>query len=462
MGTKTDYLLSKLDLSTQKRIVERYKPSNISEDSERILENKVWFNAEEEGISRFYRTASTGTEAYRIRKNYFWYNAFGKKRHITHSGLPKNISETMARILFHNGIEIKVNEQDSEDLQEIIKANQFNFLLNEGAMVESWGGKFAYKLSFDETVSDKVIVDLAEVGTFDVVRKRNIIQEIVFRKTIKQGKNEFVLFERYGKGFIKYELHRKTHKEGLVRVPLEDAGLELEDFTFTPEIILASFKPNKTMFGESDYHGQISEFDNLDEAMSGLGNDLRKGLTRTYTPENRLKQNINGQLENPDDFENEYIIITAELREGQKNEVTTSQSDIRTEPYKEATKLYEDSILSNVGLNRVTVGLDSTIGANASAEARLQLESTTLRTRESKVQLWTPFLEDFLEIVLQAQEIFTKQSVKEYEIEVTFNPYIQMPPPKYTVTEILDLMDGEKPIIETVKEARELLKLAKE
>lgn len=453
-----NYAISKLGLTQQTKIVEKYKPSVVANRPETLLEYQAWYNAEEEGLSRFYRVANKGTEAWIVRQSYFWANATKKIRRLTHSGLPKNISDTMAVLLFHNGIETLVNgkeeDEGNETLNAILEENGMPELLNDGAKTESWGSKFAYKLSFDSDISDNTIIELAEPGTYDVVKVRNRTMEIRFNRIKEHMGQKYKIVEVYGFGYIKYEAYFIDKKENEIRVSLEQAGEQVEDFLFEEKIILAAEKTNKTGEGESDYHGLISEFDSLDEAESGLGNDLRKGLARTYTPETRLKQSMSGVMGEADDFENEFTITQSDMREGMKNEITTSQSNIRTAQYKEAINLYIDNILSNVGLNRVTVGLDSTIGANASAEARLQLESTSLRTRQSKIELWTPFLEEFYVTVLKANEIFKKQTVKEYEVQVTFNPYIQLPPLKLDVTEALDLLDSG-----ALKDVNELRKL---
>jgi hypothetical protein len=456
-----EYIKRKLDLGS---ITQDDAPIKRKETNKayQLLEYKTWFDGKEDTLVDFYLGRTNPIDNYNIKTNYFWTNALTGKRRLTHSGLPRNISDTMAILLFHNGIEIVVNNEKEENkdqtikLQNILLENSMNVLLNEGATSESWGGSFVYKCSFDPNISKNTIIEIAKPDSFEVVRERNRIKEIKFFEYSNIGNKQYKLVEIYGKGYIKYEVFLiKRNKE--VQIEVKSIFVDLDDFTFSPKIILAGFKANKTIRGISDYHGLISEFDSLDEATSGLGNDLRKGLAHSYIPETRVKQDLKGNIYPPREFDTNFTIITSDFKEGSKNEITTTQADIRTESYKEANEFYTNMILSNVNLNRITLGLDSTIGANASAEARMQLESTSLRTRESRIKLWQPFLEKYFTIVLQANDIFYKKTTKEYKVNVEFNEYIQAPPIKMTVQDAGDLM--EMKALEDKNELRKIVGL---
>lgn len=422
-------------------------------DSYAVREHKVWFEASEKALILFYNEEADVNDKFEVKRNYFWSNMGGRKRHFTHSGLARNIAETMSRILFHNGIEIGAGEKQDE-LEAILDENKIQHLLNDGAATESWGGRFAYKLSFDPDVSDNVIIDMVEPGAFDVVFKRSRVQELRFYKMFTTREKKMKLIERYGKGYIVYELYDISGREP-VRVPLSEAGLVLEDFFFDEKIILAGFKSNKTREGTSDYHGLISEFNSYDEALSGLGNDLRKGSSKSYIPESRLNTNpVTGSTIGLNEFDTEYTVVKDDMAQDARNEITHSQPEIRTNQFTEAADRYEQVILSNVGLNRLTLGLSENIAADAALAVRRQLENATIRTREEKIELWEPFLEEFFATVLKAQAQFKTQTVIEIEVEVDFNEYLQEPPVEYTIDEIAKLLALK--LIST-DEAREFL-----
>ena len=421
------------------RAVPKYVPFNYN-DSYHIEENKVWFEASEKELIRFYSQVTDISDKFNVKQNYFWANMSGRKRHFTHSGLARNISETMARVLFHNGIEIDAGEKQKE-LEAILKENEMKHLLNDGATTESWGGRFAYKLSFDATISENVLIDMVEPGAFDVIFKRSRVQELRFYKTFSIVERKLKLIERYGKGYIVYELYDITGEEA-VRVPLSDGGLDLEDFFFDEAIILAGFKSDKTRQGVSDYHGLVSEFNSYDEALSGLGNDLRKGSAKSYIPQNRLNTNpVTGTTIGLNEFDTEYTVIKDDMAQDAKNEITHSQPEIRTEQYTKAADRYEEVILSNVGLNRLTLGLSENIASDAAYAVRRQLENATIRTREGKIELWEEFLEKFFTTVLKAQAQFKTKTVIEAEVDVDFNEYLQEPPTEYTEDEIKTLLE---------------------
>lgn len=432
------------------KVVPKYVPFNYNDDYH-TKENKVWFTASEKELIRFYSTVADISDKFNVKRNYFWANMSGRKRHFTHSGLARNISETMARVLFHNGIEIDAGEKQ-EELDSILKENEMKHLLNDGATMESWGGRFAYKLSYDKDASENVLIDVVEPGAFDVVFKRSRVAELRFYKHFSFGDKKLKLIEKYGKGYIVYELYDITGKDP-IRVQLSEAKLELEDFFFDEKIILAGFKTNKTREGVSDYHGLVSEFNSYDEALSGLGNDLRKGSSKSYIPEGRLSTNpVTGITIGLNEFDTEYVVVKDDLNQDAKNEITHQQPEIRSEQYTRAADRYEQIILSNVGLNKLTLGLTETIASDAAFETRRQLENATIRTREGKIELWEPFLEKFFTTVLKAQAQFKTRTVIDVEVEVNFNEYLMAPPVEYTVDEIKVLLELQLITTEKAKE----------
>lgn len=409
-----DYFVEKLGIETNTAPATLHSVPNSQKF--KLLEYKAFYNGEEEDIALFYNSGAVGSaypSGLALNNKLFW-NNIGYTHALVHSGLPRNISHTMARLLFHNGIVI---EGETPQLREILDDNSFHKLLEEAATTESWGGEFALKISYDPEITQYPILELVSPLNFEPIKKRGRLVEIRFFEELDVRGNHYKFFEIYGKGYIKYELYRLGSKNKYFKVDVKEVFPDLEDFEFSEPIILAGYKQN--LNGVSDYHGIISEIHALDEILSGMLSDVKVGLAKTFIPESRI---VEGGRFNV--YQNEYITIRSDLTEGANNNIVFDQPEIRTEQYNSAANNILNYILSNVGLNKTTLGFEVQIGQRLSAESRRLMEANSLRTRESKVEGWTEFLNQFLPIIIKADGIFAGRAASTTQLRVVFNEYM--------------------------------------
>ena len=140
-------------------------------------------------------------------------------------------------------------------------------------------------------------------------------------------------------------------------------------------------------------------------------------------------------------------------RENGTNKIEHIQPDIRPEAYQTTINVITNNILLDVGLSPFTVGIDDGIGANSSGEALTKREASSLRTREEMVKSWEPFLEEFFNLLLKANDVFNKKASQEYEIKVDFGDYIT-PSREEIITQVKTMIDGN--IIDTEKALEEI------
>lgn len=371
-----DYFVEKLGIETNTAPATLHQIPGT--EKFKMLEYQAFYNGEEEDIALFYNSGAVGSaypSGLQLHRKLFW-NNIAYTHSLVHSGLPRNISHTMARLLFHNGIEIG---GETPQLRAILDDNNFHKLSEEGAIIESWGGKFAFKISYDPDISEFPIIEVVSPLHFEVVKKRGRLVEIKFFEEIQHKGNDYKFFEIYGKGYIRYELYRLGSRGNYYGVDVKELYPDLENFEFAEPIILAGYKEN--MNGVSDYHGIISEIHALDEVLSGMVSDVKIGLAKTFIPESRIPEN--GRF---DIYQNEYTTIKSNLVEGASNDIIFSQPDIRTQQYGAAADSIIRYILSNVGLNKTTLGFEVEVGQRLSAESRRMMEANSIRTRESKVE----------------------------------------------------------------------------
>ena len=331
------------------------------------------------------------------------------------------------------------------------KDNKLDTIIKNSVTTESWGKKFAWKISFDGEISEYPIVELYKPQNYTPRYKRGRLFELVFHNDYEKNKTEYRLDEIYGKGYITYELYQINKDGSEILVPLTDLEetAELKDVSWKEKTILGGEKTND----KCDYDGLISEFDALDETWSQLMDEIRLGRSEVYVPEMLLTNKTFNK------FRKNYAELGNDERENGKNEITHIQPNIRTDEYAKAIREIIHNCLVAVGLSPFTVGIQDSIGANASGESLTKREASSLRTRNEMIDTWEPFLEEMFMTLLFADVLFnngkfnrTAKLDDRLYAEVSFGDYIS-PTRKDLIEETkmmkdADIIDAEKAIDE--------------
>lgn len=417
-----------------------------------LTEKYLWFLGKEDLLSDFYNTQFSNFVTYDPRNAYYYRQSASDVRKI-HSGMPSLISYSKVRLLNNGNIISKIllkngNEDKAKTiiLNDMLVDNTANDLIKKSILTESWGGKFSWKISYDKSVSDFPILTMYNPLEYKAVYKYGRLQALIFINKIDKGKDHYELEEEYGKGYIDYYLYKV--KEDGTRTPLELSYLEE-----TMELARVEFKDKKLILAgekvndKSDYDGIISEFDALDEAWSQLMDEIRLGRSEVYVPEVLLTNKTF------DRFRKNFPVLAPDMKENGQNHIEHIQPNIRSGEYKNTIGILTNNILVNVGLSPFTVGIDDTVGANASGDSMTKREATSLRTREDMVKSWEAFLTEMFTKLLVANDLFNKKALQTYNLSVMFEDYIT-PSKDEVVKQTTELVNAN--IIDTEKALDEI------
>lgn len=454
-----------------------YNPviKNTSIFDTKILEYKAWYTGDPNILMQFYKLNSQHSNSsinFSAEDSFYWKRVRNSnlKRHIP---LASAISEAMADLLFSNGIKVAETSIDlpieemnrrNDLLNNIINNNQMASRYAEGAEYESWSGHVAYKLIFDNNVSNVPIIQVYSADKFEVIKEHNTTIAIIFKDYFVYDKNSYCLYEIYGKGFIKYELYcKKINEKDYKMVNLLDTPKteNLQDVHFVKsrtesiinengetvieihddniDVIFAVEKPNKlpnVLFdnnwaGRSDYAGLETEFDGLDESQNAIDDLVRRGKLKRYGNLDTHILDSQGNSSGIDNFDNDIEVI------GDTGREESGASIVMQEPNLNAIKNLEISknqkqidILSRVKLSPSTLGIDIA-GAEASGASIREREKASLRTRNAKIELWRPALIELYKKALLLDDLINglvnveeNKELTRYNITIEFNDYV--------------------------------------
>ncbi len=176
---------------------------------------------------------------------------------------------------------------------KIAEENDFIELVKQAITETLYIGDGAFKISFDTNLSKYPILEFYSGDKTEIIRDRGRVKEIVFKTVYNVQRQEYVLLEHYGIGYIHYELTRGGREYDLSVIP---ELAHLSDVTWNDKFIMAVpllfYKSAKYQGrGKSIFDAKIDNFDALDEAWSQWMDALRKNRTKEYIPENMLPRN---------------------------------------------------------------------------------------------------------------------------------------------------------------------------
>ena len=425
---------------------------NSAAYTRRVGEYRTWFIGNSRMLRNMYNLAIKDDCL-----NYFWYKAPSNYRMI-HTGIPGLISSKMATILFGGGLKFTTtvykddktaDEQVSAQAQELVdnlcKIVDLNERLENAAQNESWGGHIYFKLSHDTGLSQYPILEVADVRKAEAIKERGITTAIKFKFWYKDAaKNGFRLDEIYttdalGDAVIRYELYQLAKDGSEVARKLEDlpqTSQIKEDFHLNDDNelvytglkgMLAFDKPNRTPshefpdseYGASDYEGALDSFDALDEAYSELIAEIRSNKTIRYIPESMIpKQIITDSTTHqqvvisllPNDFVTNYVKIEGGLDQNAKNEMNIQVIPDKTLQHLEKWKVALSTAINCAGLSPLALGITGLESINSSDKSQQERNKVTLETRNKKIRIWKPFIEDVVLKVLELNSWMVKNA----------------------------------------------------
>ena len=385
-----------------------------------VAVNKIWYRGESYELSQLYKQlddnqygfwGSVPTAGIEIRK--------------IHTGLPKTIVNTLANVVADDLQDVKFNsEADNSLWRDIAKENTFDVLVKSAISKTLYTGDGAFKISIDTDISQLPIIEFFEADRVKVKRNRGRITEIVFKTAYSKDTSTYILYEHYGKGYIRYELKNSFDKEVELDTLEKTAGLT--DITWDGDFMLAEYVSfySSDKFegrGQSIFDSKRDNFDALDEAWSQWVDALRAGRTKTYIPENLIPRNPNtGELLKPNTFDNRFIKLAPSMSENNDGKINTESAPIQHDSYLATYITALDLCLQGL-ISPSTLGID--VKKLDNAEAQREKEKATLYTRQTIVAELQRVLPALIQGIFYAYQTLNKQGLKEVECDVTFGEY---------------------------------------
>lgn len=385
-----------------------------------VAVNKIWYRGESYELSQLYKQlddnqygfwGSVPTAGIEIRK--------------IHTGLPKTIVNTLANVVADDLQDVKFkSEADNSLWRDIASENTFDVLVKSAISKTLYTGDGAFKISIDTDISQLPIVEFFEADRVKVKRNRGRITEIIFKTAYSKDTNTYILYEKYGKGYIKYEL--KNNFDKAVELDTLEKTAGLTDVTWDGDFMLAEYVSfySSDKFegrGQSIYDSKRDNFDALDEAWSQWVDALRAGRTKTYIPENLIPRNPNtGELLKPNAFDNRFIKLAPSMSENNDGKINTESAPIQHDSYLATYITALDLCLQGI-ISPSTLGID--VKKLDNAEAQREKEKATLYTRQTIVAELQRVLPALIQGIFYAYQTLNKQALKEVECDVTFGEY---------------------------------------
>lgn len=388
-----------------------------------VMKNRMWYRGDPSELDQFFK----GTVMDQVSKSRFWAAVPSDKLNIRkmHSGLPAILVETLADIIISdiNNISIE-NEELLNKWEKISNDNKFDKLLKKSLVETLVTGDGAYKITIDTDITPYPILEFYSGERVDYIIKRGRLQEVLFYTDYSVRNNNYRLIETFGMGYIRNKLIDQKGAE----VPLNTVPelSELKDVTYDSKFIMAVplkfFESQKwNNRGKSLFDNKSDAFDSLDEVISQWIDAIRSGRVQKYIPEDLLPKNSQGQIMEPNPFDNQFIKIGTSLSEDAKNEINMIQPEIRYEAFIESYAKSLDMCLQGI-LSPATLGID--LKKLDNAEAQREKEKTTLYTRKKIVDELQEVIPQLINTLLKVNCILNRnKAIDDIDITVDFGEY---------------------------------------
>lgn len=385
-----------------------------------LLLNKIWYRGESEELEQIYNQIINETKL-----PHFWGNK-GYRIIKIHTGLPGMIVDTLSDVVVDSLASIKVGERQS-DWEAIANENNFKELLRKALITVLWGGDGAFKWSYDPEISKYPIIEFYPPERVEYVTKRGRLVGIIYKTKKIINKKEYLLYEEYTDKGIDYRLYNDNGKLENIKL-LEKA----ENTVYKPIKNNANFLMGRKFLlkesqkyenrGKSIFEGKVDNFDAYDEIWSQWMLSVRKGQVKEYIPEDLLPRDLKtGVMKRKSDFENEFILLSSTMGEGDKNNlIQTTQGTIQHEGLLTSYITALDQCLTGL-ISPSTLGIDTKKLDNA--EASREKEKTTLYKRSQIVDSMRKLIEDIVNITFKFYDNLNGKAITDTKCEVVFTEY---------------------------------------
>lgn len=392
-----------------------------------VFRNRLWVRGDPYELEQFFKNVGNNNSM-------FWSSVPSRPLRKIHTGVPSMMVNVMTSIVKRDFDGIDVSQKMLE-WEEIAEANNFEELLEQAINDTIIAGDGAFKFSYDSSDSKYPIIEFVTGDNIDFIYKRRKLKELVFKTVYKKDSKTFILFEHYGRGYIRYVLRDALNKDVYPLNTLEETAnlqdVAIDGYTvgddgkIIPESDLMLAVPFKIQNsskwqgrGESLIDKKDTVFDSLDEIVSQWMYAIRKSKPKEYIPSNMTPRDKNGVPMRPNEFDDIFISIGTDMNENARNQIVLNQPVIPSENYLQSYMTMLDLCLQGF-MSPSTLGIDTKKLDNA--EAQREKEKTTLYTRNLIIDALQKALPKLVNVALKANEAFQGKKTSEADVDVTVN-----------------------------------------
>lgn len=385
------------------------------------IRNRIWYRGDGNELEQLYQSINEYADKYK-----FWASQCtpGMEMRKIHTGLPGLIVRILSGIVLADMNDFEFENAAQEQLwKEIEKENKFRKALERSVKEVLYIGDGAYKVTIDTNLSQYPILEWYPGERIELVQERGRLKEVVFKTPYTDHRQQYVLYEHYGYGYIRNELYKGDQEADLKTI---EATKNMSDWKFDKSVILAVplkvYESTKYEGrGGSVFDGKLDSFDAFDETWSQWLDALRAGRARTYIPASYIPTDPEtGALMKPNRFDNRFIAGDDNMDEGGKNLILTEQPAIPHDSYLASYVTALDLCLQGI-ISPSTLGID--VKKLDNAEAQREKEKATLYTRNAIVEALQEELPEVVSACINAQHILLKQPIEEVKVEIPFGEY---------------------------------------
>lgn len=386
------------------------------------IRNRIWYRGDSNELEQLYRQQNMEY----ADKYKFWASKCtpGMEMRKIHTGLPGLIVRILSAIVLADMNDFDFAEEKQKKIwDEIVKDNEFSKKIEKALKETLYIGDGAFKVTIDTRVSEYPILEWYPGERVEFIRRRDRIQEVIFKTPYRHEGKTYVLNERYGFGFIMNELYLDGKPVDLKAIT---DTKNIKNWSFDEKTILAvPFQVYESAKyegrGGSIFDGKLDSFDAFDEAWSQWMDALRAGRAKTYIPECLVPHDPEtGEIIRPNPFDNRYFASDNDMSEKAENKVNTDQPDIPHESYLASYCTALDLCLQGI-ISPSTLGID--VKKLDNADAQREKEKATLYTRNAIVEALQDMLPKLVSAAINAYNILNKNAVEEIKVDVPFGEY---------------------------------------
>lgn len=378
--------------------LERYK----------MQEHSAWYSGEAELLANFYfdndlknwLNLNYGTR----NSNRFWARQIkNKSSFFIHVPVANDISETSSTFLFGEspiirfGSDSEGMKENQSELDTMLTESGFFQKLVEAAEVASAIGGVYFKIAWDSEVSEHPIPVVVQCEqAFPRFKFGKLVSVDLVYEVFNDGSTVYRLVETISKGAIENQLYKGSADNLGKKCELSecDETKELKPTIETADVMTCFYIPNmlpnklnrQSPCGRSDYQGQETLMDALDETFSAWMIDVQIARGKIHVPSGYVKQIT-------EDGKASFNIDTMMYEEldvdptAMTKPIEATQFEIRSQQFEQTCLNLLDRIITSSGYSPQSFGLN--IAGRAESGTALNVrERKSYGTTNKKQAYW--------------------------------------------------------------------------